>query len=50
MESLEKARTRWVSGVGQQYYHKEMYTWKTEEEWRKKIGRRGLREREGRRG
>jgi hypothetical protein len=34
MKSLEKARTRWVSEVGQQYYHKKMYTWKTEEEWR----------------
>jgi hypothetical protein len=46
MASLDKAITRCMSGEVQ-YYHKESYTWNTEEEWRgKKSQRRSKRERE----
>ena len=39
MVSLVKARTRCMSGEVQ-YYHEEMYTWDTEDEWREKERQR----------
>ena len=46
MASLDKTRTRCMSGEVQ-HYHKESYTWNTEEEWREKERqRRSKRERE----
>ena len=46
MASLEKARTKRMSGEVQ-YYHKETYTWNMEKEWREKERqRRSKRERE----
>jgi hypothetical protein len=46
MASLEKARTRCMSGEVQ-YHHKETYTWNMEGEWREKEKqRRSKREKE----
>ena len=46
MASFDKASTRCMSEEVQ-YYHKENYTWNTEEEWRQEWQRRSKREREG---